>query len=343
MSRLAIDRLHNILVIAPNWIGDTLLATPFIAALRRALPWAKLTALANVRVAPILERNPHLDTIISYQRARGLSDIPILYTLIKQLQKRQFDLAILLPNSFVSALLAFLIRPKWRVGYKKDGRSLLLTHPLPSLRQHQVDSYLGLLKGLGIEAKGEEFTLSLSPEEKIFAGRVWEEHQLTHLTPVIGLNPGADFFPSKMWPSERFAKLADRLIEELGAKVVIFGSRDALSVAEKILSLTAHPVISMVGKDTLRLFAAMVARCDLLITGDTGPMHIASAVKTPVVALFGPTDPEFTAPCGVNNVVIEKELFCSPCFQRRCPRDYHECMDLITVEEVFQAARNLLT
>lgn len=315
------------------------MATPTVTALRRAFPAAWIAALARAPLMGLLEDNPHLSEVLSGDAAGAHLPFPHL------LKKKGFDLILLLPNSFRSALLAFLCGPPYRVGYATDHRRLLLTNFLEtdghSRPVHQVESYLNLLRVLDIQPEEGELLVPVGPQARAFAEAVWAAQGIGPQQLVIGLSPAAAFGPSKCWPAEYYARLADRLVTELGAAVFFFGHRTERRQVEGIVGRMQQPAVSMAGKDDLQKLAAMLQRCHLLISGDTGPMHLARAVGTPVVALFGPTDPRLTAPYGGESVVIRREVPCSPCFKQVCPIQ-HPCMTGITVEEVFNGVEQIL-
>lgn len=347
MESLEVGSLGRVLLYGPTWIGDTVMATPLLVSLRRALPGARLEALTPPWCRGLLEGSPYLEEVI-VPKGTGGSPQPTLSEWLKtalSLRKRRYDLAILLPNSFKAALVARLAGARRRLGYATGGRAFLLTHAVPPPSgdepPHLVDCYLGLLEAMGLEPSFREPTLTVSPEAAAFAEGLWRELGLGEEEVVVGLNPGAFFGASKMWLPEFYGQLAVKLYEEMGARVLLLGGRAEVPVAEGISQLSGRRALSIAGRDTLSTLPAILKRLDALVSGDTGPLHIAAAVGTPVVALFGPTDPRRTAPRGRVGVVIRRDLECSPCFDRECSTD-HRCMREIGAEEVFRAVAGVL-
>jgi heptosyltransferase-2 len=350
--------LQTVLVVGPNWVGDAVMSTPVLTNLRLGWPKAKIDLLVPAYVAPLFEDYPPVDRVlIDRSRASWRS---FLTQALAQRQAR-YDMVLLLPNSFRAALWAWLIRGRHRVGYATDGRGWLLTHPLPAahiqahrrrhLRSpkpltqeapHQIDAYLRLVTALQIPVVERLPVLVPSRRAEMEAERLWTDHHLAGDERVVGICPGGAFGPAKRWGPERFIALADRLIAEAGVRVVLFGSRDEVPLIERICAGIARHVVSLAGQDTLASFVALAARCAVLVTHDSGALHIANAVGTPVVALFGPTDPRRTAPIGSGVCIVHRQLACSPCFRTDCPYPDHPCMRLIAVEDVYAAVRHVL-
>jgi heptosyltransferase-2 len=347
--------LEAVLVMGPNWVGDAVMSMPVLANLRRGLPKAKIELVVPAYVAPLFEEHPHLDRVlIRSQRPSWREHL----AQVRALRRRRYDVVLLLPNSFRTGLWTWMVRPPMRIGYATDGRRWLLTHPVAAedvqpLRRrgahayrasenHQIEAYLRLLAPLQIPVVERLPQLTPSSRAKAEAERLWTYHGLGRDERVIGICPGAAFGPAKRWWPERFAALADRLMERLGIRVGLFGSPAEVSLIDHIRSLMNQPAISFAGQDTLSSFTALAARCRVLITNDSGAMHIASAVGTPVVAMFGPTDPRRTAPMGPQATVLRHDVPCSPCFRTICPFADHPCMRLIAVEDVYEAVLHRL-
>jgi heptosyltransferase-2 len=331
-----------VLVIGPNWIGDAVMSTPALANLRRELPKAKIDLLIPRHVAPLFEEHPAIDRVmIRDDREPWPSRLASLWAL----RRHRYGAAILLPNSLRAALYGWLAGSPVRVGYATDGRGWLLTHPVApdSDREptHQVGAYLRLVGALGLPVVEQRPVLAVTVRAEAEAERLWDAHGLRHDEPVIGICPGAAFGPSKRWWPARFAALADRLIAEGGWRVVFFGSPHETALVEQIRALMVHEATSLAGRDTLDSFVALAARCAVMITNDSGSMHIATAVGTPVVSLFGPTDPRRTAPKGAAATVLHHDLPCSPCFRMTCPYADHPCMRLIEVDDVYRAVLDI--
>jgi heptosyltransferase-2 len=332
---------ENILIRGVNWVGDAVMTLPAIKAIRKSMPGRKLHLLVKPWVSPVFEKDPHIDEIILYDdRYQGIRG---KYRLSKTLKEKGFSLAILLQNAFDAALITYLAGIPERIGYARDKRGFLLTKPIPyegeDRKMHHIDYYLELLKRAGIDAPFSEPWLYLSMEERLWARDILKDMK----RPVIGISPAASYGPAKHWRAERFAKVAKRIIKELNGSVVIFGKgiTDA-TVQLSQISNDKTRLLYMVDKTTLRELIALISECDALLTTDSGPMHIGYAVKTPLIAIFGSTDPSLTGPVGKGNIVIKKDIECSPCFERECKKPQMRCMEEITAEEVFNAIKSLL-
>jgi heptosyltransferase-2 len=327
-----------ILVIGPNWIGDAVMSTPALANLRRELPKAKIDLLVPRAVAPLFEGHPDVDRVLSRD---GRQPWPIRLARLLRLRQQRYAAVVLLPNSLRAALYARLTGAPVRVGYATDGRGWLLTHPVAAGSDgdplHQVEAYLRVVGVLGIPIVERYPRLTPTVKAETAAQRLWDANGLRREERVLGVCPGAAFGPAKRWWPARFAALADRLIAEAGWRVVFFGSAHESALVEQIRALMAHDAVSFAGQDTLDTFVALAARCAVMITNDSGSMHIASAVGTPVVSIFGPTDPRRTAPMSAAATVLRRDLPCSPCFRTACPYADHPCMRLIEVDEAFRA------
>jgi len=343
--------IQKILVRAPNWIGDAVMATPSLTALRRFHESAEIVLLAKPAVAALFEQHPDIDRVMVYEdpgRHRGLSG---LWRLSRELKHQQFDMAFLLQNALEAALLAFFAGIPNRVGYATDGRRILLTRAInkKTPAPHRTDAYLALM-GL-VDAEGESISaeekrppyLVVSSKERNAARDFLKSLGIPdNEGPLIGLNPGAAYGTAKRWLPEYFAALADQLIEKKQAKILIFGARSEIEVAENILKHMKHTAFVLSGKTTLRQLMACIKTCHLFISNDSGPMHIASALAVPQVALFGPTDAQATYAAGPFDLMVQNKVDCAPCRHRHCPID-HPCMTGLSVEIVFTAATQQLS
>jgi heptosyltransferase II len=341
MQRLAPD-LGAMLVIGPNWIGDAVMSTPALANLRRGLPKTTIDLLVPRRVAPLFDDHPQIDRLVIRDDRQ-----PWCTRLAQVIARRrcEYRTIVLLPNSFRAALDAWVLGSPVRLGYATDGRHWLLTHAIPAAEgrpPHQIDSYLQLVAALGLPIVERVPTLAPTVRaeaqaQHLWAGLGWGRHDL-----VIGICPGAAFGPAKRWWPERFAALADRLIASGGFRVVFFGSSDEVPLVEGIRSHMTREAVSLAGRDTLGSFMALAPRCAVVIANDSGSMHVANAVGTRVVALFGPTDPRRTAPSAAPAAVLHRDLACAPCFRTTCPYPGHPCMRFIEVDDVYQAVLDIL-
>jgi len=337
---------RNILVRGVNWIGDAVMTMPAIRSLKLSHPDVRITLLVKPWVSRLFEKDPNVDEIILYSDPyQGLAG---KFRLAREIRKHDFCMALLLQNAFDAAFIAFLAGIPSRMGYNRDGRRLLLTRAVPfdsrAKDLHHIEYYLDLVRKLGFPPKFEPPWIYLSLDERLGA-----RDKLKSLRrPVVGINPGATFGSSKRWSPARFAEVACRVISEMRGSAVIFGGPSETGIAEEIerefSKLCGGPesqrqLLMMAGKTDIRELISLISECDLLVTNDSGPMHIGYAVRTPVVAIFGSTSPEHTGPVGAKDIAIKKTLACSPCFERECGKHDLRCMEMISAEEVFAAVK----
>ena len=356
----------NILVRGVNWIGDAVMTMPALRGIKLSHPDSKITLLVKPWVSSLFEKDPNVDEIILYlDEYKGILG---KFRLANKIRKNNFCMALLFQNAIDAAFITFLSGIPERIGYSRDGRRILLTKPVPfnnnAKRLHHVKYYLNLIDRAGFTTKESLPWIYMTLDERLNA-----RDKLKALKrPVIAVNPGAAFGSSKRWHPDRFAEVARRIIHEINGSVVILGGPSEIGIAEEIFNAfriqksTVSPptqpspsrgegkgggetsqLLNFAGKTSLRELAALISECDALVTNDSGPMHIGYAVGTPVVAIFGSTSPELTGPVGKGNIVIRKELDCSPCFERECRKRDLKCMDLITYEEVFESVKKIIS
>ena len=335
----------KILIVAPNWIGDAVLSLPVVDGCAQFWPKAELTVLARAGVATLFEARESAVRLIGYQRGNGPHRIGNLLGLGWRLRRERFNLALLLPNSLSSAMVAWLAGVPERLGYSTDGRGWLLTQRLEDRRKerglHQVDYYLGLIHSLGAYQVDRIPQLKLRSKITDRAMALMEGLGIDKNELLIGVHPGAAYGETKRWFPERFAAVLERL-HRSGRRFLLLGGTGEEPLAEQISAEMDHPVINLIGRTTVAEVLALIGRCSLFLSNDSGLMHVAAALNIPQVALFGSTDPQKTAPLNNRAVVIHPEhVGCTPCFKRSCPEDL-ECMKAITVEEVAVTAENLL-
>lgn len=309
------------------------MAAPAMAGLSRRFPDARIDLLIQERFAGLGELFPFVSRVFPLPRARGEQR-----RLIRSLRDEGYGAGVALPNSFRSAWRMWRANISYRIGYAGDFRSLLLTHPVPRPARHSVsqrDYYLLLLQGAWPGVKAGEVKLIIPRQAREKAERLLGRGG----RPLVGMGFGASYGSAKMWPAERFSELADRLSET--ADVVLFGAETDREAEGEILRRALSGPKSLVGATDIPALAAAFSMLDLYITNDTGPMSLADAAGTKVLAVFGPTSPEETGPRGEEAMVIRHETACAPCWRRRCPTD-HRCMKSITVNEVHEAALRAL-
>jgi len=333
--------VKRILVRGTNWIGDAVLTTPALMAIRKGFPQAKIALLVKPAIAELLHHHPAVDEIVLYRDPGPHAGLGGKLTLARLLRRGRYDLAILLQNAFEAAAITALAGIPNRYGYATDGRWFLLTHRVPltpkSRRRHQVHYYLELLRPLGIPVEPEPPTLRTMPGEDAEAIEHLRAFGVDPKKFLIGLNPGSIYGTAKRWLSERFAEVADRVAAEHGGVVLIFGGRGEEELGAAIAGKMTAPTLVLSGRTTVRRLMALIKQCRLFITNDTGPMHIATSFGVPTVAIFGPTDPATTSPFGSRHELVRHPVDCSPCLLRECPID-HRCMQGISVEMVHAAA-----
>ncbi len=333
---------ESILVRSTNWVGDAVMLTPSLEAIRRRFPQSRISILTKPWVRDIFRHNPHIDAIIDYQDPGIHKGILGRIRLAGELKQKNFDLSIIFPHSFESALIAFLARIPTRVGYNTEGRSILLSHPIRLPRNyrkvHQSQRYMEMLSVFGINERVDIYKIYLEAHEER-----WAEEFLQHLNmsgKKIGIAPGAAYGPAKCWPHEYVEKLCLRIYRENLGNVLVFGGKDEKRVGEQLERRCG--AINLAGKFSLRETISLIHSIDLLICNDSGLMHVGSAVGTYVLAIFGSTSSVATGPLGRHVTVLEHELPCKPCFKRECPLKTLECMRGISVNEVYTKLKEIL-
>jgi heptosyltransferase II len=338
-------------VLCPNLIGDTVMATPTFRALRRGFPGATIIGVIKPQVAPTLDAAPWFDELLWFDPRSQVRSQRMLST-IHRLRRGRFDVAVIMPNSIRSAVLAWLADIPRRIGYARHGRELLLTDVLTQPRDKSgrrlpapiVESYLRLARRLGCPVDSVKIELATTSDDEAAADQVWSDLALRDGRPVVCLNTGGAFGPAKNWPAEHFAELARRLAEAAGADVLVLCGPAERDAALVIVALAGHPrVVSLAGHPLgLGLSKACVRRSALLITTDSGPRHFAAAFNVPVITLFGPTHMAWTRTHHPRALHLYRPVPCGPCQRGICPEGHHRCMRDLTPEDVFPVALRVL-
>ncbi|MCX6552030.1 MAG: lipopolysaccharide heptosyltransferase II [Acidobacteria bacterium] len=341
----------TVLVFAPNWLGDVVMALPALADVRRHVGGARLVVAARASVAGVWPCVPGVDGVVTFERRPGSGTLTRIAEDVRLVKAVGADLAILLPNSFHSALVAFRAGIADRRGYRGDGRGWLLTRAVARPREavHQVDYYRRLVAALGITNGDREPRLAVPAGALDAARGLLAEAGWTPGVPLVGMAPGAAYGGAKRWPPERFAEIARRLSQARQAACVVLGSAHDAATAwaiERELGkigggTSASRVFNLVGRTDLPQLAGVLAQCAAFLSNDSGAMHLAAAVGVPVVALFGPTDERATAPVASRVTVLSAPVWCRPCMLRECPLD-HRCMTGIGVDAVAAAIGDVL-
>jgi heptosyltransferase-2 len=332
-----LDSVEKILVRGVNWIGDTILSLPAIEGLRRLLPEASITFLVKDHLRSLFSSAPWAKEVLVLPQGSGMSLLSGESRIIRRITSERYDLALILPRSPRAALLPYLAGVRYRIGYACNGRSILLTHGIKEtgklLRCHQADYYYHLVQFLGDCGERQLPRLYISRDDDAWAESFYNHAGISRHEVVIAFNPGSTYGPAKCWPPARYIELARRVLSLPRNRLLLVGGADNAPLIDYIYLSLGRRAIKAVGKELIRL-AALLKRCDSIITNDTGPMHVAAAVGIPVIAIFGSTDPCTTSPLGPLSRIIRREAKCSPCLTRHCPHDDHRCMEAISVDEV---------
>jgi len=341
----------NVCLFLPNWLGDLVMAVPALRAIRHGLGQsARIVGITRPNLAGLLAKGTWLDEEW-YFDPHG--DDPRFGTtcLIEKLRAVRWDMGILFSNSFRAALLAVAGGVPVRIGYARHGRRLLLTHPI-TLPQFDgkicpvpmVDYYLRLAAAAGFPSEDRRLELSLSPWGMVYADRIWRDLSLNRADRVVAMHVAAAYGAAKSWPREHFIQLARKIVGNTTASVLfVCGQRERVTVQSiarevdnpRVVSLADYPL-------DLQTLKACLARCDVMVSTDSGPRHVAAALGKPVITLFGPTSPVVTANPWVQGFDLQLRLDCVPCWQRTCPRGHHRCMKDLSPDTVFNHLYPLL-
>lgn len=347
MLRLEQSKINRVLVRGTNWVGDAVMTIPALRKIRKILPQAQITLASRFWAKDLFAEADYVDEFLTAKRGG------IMQTLreARDWSQRDFDLALILPNSFGAALVPALARIKYRLGYDTDRRRILLTHPvaLPDWRdsRHEAYYYLNLVDEVEklltgrVEIAVPDFGLQISEQRSIAATTLLSRFGVSQSDLVIALCPGSINSRAKRWPAENYAALADLVIENLKAKVLLVGSAAEIDVSSEVRAKMRHEPVSLTGETNLDQLVGVLNRVDLLITNDTGPAHIASALGRPTLVIFGPTNPLTTRPFSDAAQIVRQPPDCAPCMLRDCPID-HRCMTAITPTAVFERATQMV-
>jgi heptosyltransferase-2 len=328
------ESIKSVLVIKPGAMGDLLQLTPVLRALHSGYPSSRIDLLVgNTPSVDLFRHNPAVDKIWVYNHRTKSADQPSLFQLWQQIRQRSYDLVINFQRS------------NWRTWFIISAAfpcRLLIYHKTHTRVVHAVEDHLATIRPLGIVTDDLHLELHYSGEQSAYADQLWREAGLCGKK-VVALNPGASH-PVNRWSTRSFAELADMLALSPEIRVILLGGPDDRALSQEISSMAASGPLVLTGKTTLLQLGAVLHKCSLLVSGDTGPMHLATAVGTRVIALFGAADPERTGPVGAGNRVLQaRDLACVPCRSRSCTaKRTMECMERISVEQVSQAVHEEL-
>jgi heptosyltransferase-2 len=350
-------KTKRILIIKLISVGDVLFTTPAVRTLRLGFPKSHLTYLVGSWSRDVIEDNPNLDEIIVYDAPRHSQDRgrAWLNTLscLRQLRRKKFDLAVIFHRTSFAGLLALLAGIPNRVGFDYQGQGRFLTKKVAyEVGKHEVDRYLDVVRSLGISPAGLWTEMQIESREQdyalelLYANGLKPDERMVVVLPGGGKNPGT-FMPTKRWPADRFARLIDEMVRRFQVKALLVGGPGDEEAVSTVVSQIKSQAVNLVGKTTFKQLAAVLQRCRLFIGGDSGPLHIAAAVGTPTVGIFGPSDPRLVAPRGEKHLAVWKKVSCSPCYWpdtvaaghdfSECKEGSRECMSAIQVEDVLAA------
>lgn len=349
MERPGVNAIERIVVRGTNWVGDAAMTVPALRELRLLFPKAHLTLATRPWAREMFAEADFLDELLVYER-RGLASV---LSQVREWKDRRFDLAILFQNAFEAALIPALARVPYRIGYATQRRGFLLTHALgiPDWRssRHEVFYYLNIVAAVerifyknqrAVESYQPDVHLGISATRKANAVKLLASHGVKGDRKLIALCPGSINSRAKRWPAERFATLADLLIDA-NAEVVLIGSPEERDVSVEVAQGMRHQPITLTGRTSLSEAVEILDAVDLLITNDTGPAHIAASLGRPSLVIFGPTNPLTTQPFSTAAEIVRHPPECAPCMLRDCPID-HRCMTAISPAEVFSRALVML-
>ena len=340
--------IKRILIVRTDRIGDVVLSTPVIKATRSVFPDAFIAMMVSHQTREIVEGNPSLNEVIVYDKK--VKDKGFLKSLIfiLRLKKKKFDLALILHSTTRINLICFLAGIPKRVGYKKGKLDFLLTDKLEYTKRfgkkHESEYSLDILRFLGLKVENPGLFVPVRKKNEESVNNLLKEYGLKKEEKFIVIHPGASSV-SKMWPQEKFAKLADLLIEKFKIPVILISSPDQVEIGEKVKKSMKNKVLFLCGRTSLGELVALFKKTALFISNDSGPVHIACSMGTPIISIFGRNEkglsPERWCPLGSKDVVIHKDVGCEECLAHNCKKGFL-CLNSITEEEVLEKAKTLL-
>jgi heptosyltransferase-2 len=335
----------RILIVQTAFLGDVILTTPLIRAVKELFPDSFISFLLIPETKRVLENNPHINEVLVYDK-RGKRGAGAFLGIVTEVRKRRFDLALVPHRSFRSALLTSLAGIPIRIGFDTSAGAFLLNRKVHYRSDvHEVERNLSLISQFNSTNRDFAPEMFPSPHDLASVHKMLAESNVREQDKIVAVAPGS-VWPTKRWLPERFAQVCDLLISRAGAKIVLLGSEHDLVVCRQILSLMKEKPVVLAGTADVLLSAAAISLCSVVISGDSAPVHMASAMRKPVVAIFGSTVPEFGfSPYRVDDVIVQKKLDCRPCGihgKRKCRREHFKCMKEITADEVFKATLSLI-
>lgn len=347
----------NILIVKLSAIGDVIHTLPAVIAIRRRYPKANITWVVEEAAAALVTGHPALDRVLVSRRKQWMKALKgpqwktafrEMRAFIRELRDTRYDIIIDFHALLKSAMLVFLARGARKIGFDKGMQHMEHSHLVLNERVAPVDMeihaltrQLMLAEAIGVYSREVVYDIPISPEDEKAVTALLAAHDVDTARPLVAINPVA-LWETKLWFPVRFAELADALIRHHGAAVVFTGGKADVPVIEEIRAMMKTPAVNLAGKTSLKMLAALYRTAACVVSTDTGPMHLAAAVGTPVAAIFGPTAPWRTGPFGPGHRVIRTAAACSPCFQRRCDKHGHVCMKGITTQMVTAQVSEIL-
>jgi heptosyltransferase-2 len=333
--------ITRILIIQTAFLGDVILCTPLIKATKKLFPHSFISFLLIPETKNIVENNPHLNEIMVYDKRGKEKGLKCFFKMVEKVKMRNFDFSIIPHRYMHCALLAYFARIPQRIGFDKSSGSFLFTQKVTYQNDlHEVDRNLSLLNNFSQNLPDRTPELFPGFEDFLYASQLLRDSGVREDDKIVGITPGS-VWATKRWLPERFAEVSDFLIKEAGAKVIFLGSKEDENLCFEIANFMEENPVILAGKTSILQSAAIMSKCKVILSNDSAPVHIASAMRKPVVAIFGSTIPEFGfAPYGEGNIIIEKKMECRPCGihgKNRCPKKHFKCMTEITTKEVFHA------
>ena len=341
---------RRILVKEVNWLGDVVMSLPALRAIRRAWPDAHLAILVKSELASFFDGASWLDEVIPYSVGRGLSGFMDRRRIVGEIRARKFDLGVLFPNSFESALWLAMAGIKRRAGFVADARGALLTlkasPPPEALDSHQVNYWLAMVRETGVaagvaEVTDDDFAIDVHGPHRERMRQFLTANRKRAGSPIFAIAPAAAYGPAKEWPAARYAALIDLVAQCDDAEVVLVGAPSERAKCEEVAAASKSGVIVAAGGTNIGELVALLSLCDGFIGNDSGCAHIAGALGIPTVAIFGSTNPDRTGPLGGRTRVIYRKLECSPCLARTCRFGHYNCLTQVQAAELVDAIRML--
>ena len=345
MKTIDKDKIHKILVVRTDRIGDLLLSTPAIRALREVFPSSHIAIMVSPYTKELAKQNPDLDEVIIYDKERGLKNT---LRFIWLLRKKRFDITFILSPKTRNNVIIFLAGILMRVSYDiKWGylANIRIAHRRHLPEKHEIEYNLDFVRALGIDISkaSEKLVLNVEKKDEDYISSFFKKKGIKQDAAVVIVHPGSTALPKK-WPVDRFAEVSDELSKRK-CKIIVIGANNEANTSFGMMSLMKNDAIDITGKFNLKQLSALLKRSNLLISNDSGPMHIATAVGTPMVIIFGRTEgslgPKRWGPTQGNCIILQKDIGCRVCKADKCERDF-ECLKAVRVDEVVQASERLL-